>query len=98
MILPVSLALFVLFAPQLSLFAKDDISVTRDKDKTVYTIESSDESMQRQERERAESLEMLRNMPIVIDGTQNRPMPPYRTQPPVPAQPVRPVPAPVPSR
>jgi len=78
--------LLLLTGSQSALFAQDDISVRRDKDKTVYTIEGGDQNRQLQERERERAWDMLRNMPVMIDGRQGKP---------VPAQPGPPQPTPV---
>jgi hypothetical protein len=67
--------LLLLTGWQPALFAQDDISVRRDKDKTVYTIEGGDQNRQLQERERDRAWDMLRNMPVIIDGRQGKPVP-----------------------
>jgi hypothetical protein len=90
LILSISALLFVVSGQQVSLCAQDEIGVSRDKDKTVYSIDSNDEDRLQQERERDKAWDMLRNMPVVIDGRQTYPMP---VNPgPVQGQPVRPAP------
>ena len=74
--------LFSSSGPQSLLFAQDEIGVSRDKEKTVYTIDSSDESRQQQEKERDRAWDMLKNMPIIIDKRPGQPVP---GQPPQPA-------------
>jgi hypothetical protein len=75
----------VMHAP---LFAQDDITVTRDKDKTVYSIDGGDEARAQQQRDRDQAIDMLSHMPVVIDGRGNPPVPPR----PVPVQPPQPTP------
>ncbi len=81
----VSILLFPVLGLQSPLSAQDDISVRRDEDKTVYTIDSEDENKQLQERERERAWDMLRNMPVIIDGRKGQPVP-------VQPGPVQPVP------
>jgi hypothetical protein len=90
LILSISLLLFVVSGPQLSLSAQDEISVSRDKDKTVYSIDSNDENRLQQEKERDRAWDMLRNMPVIIDGRQVNPSPVHPG--PVQGQPVQPAP------
>jgi hypothetical protein len=92
LIFSVAILLLVLSGSHSPLFSKDDISVSQDKDKTVYTIDSGDENIKQQERERAEGLEILKNMPIMIDGRRNQPLPRQPVQP-TPVQPAQPNPA-----
>jgi hypothetical protein len=88
--LGVSMLLLLVSGPRSSVYAKDEISVSREKDKTVYSIDSSDENRLQQERERDKAWDMLRNMPVIIDKRQVNPMP---VQPgPVQSQPVQPAP------
>ncbi len=88
------LLLFLVMGSHSPLIAKDDISVSQDGEKTVYTIGAGEDTAAQQERDRAEAMEMLRNMPIVIDGRQDKPMP-RQPQSTIPARPVKPAPAPV---
>ena len=83
-----SILLFPVLGLQSPLFAQDDISVRRDKDKTVYTIDGEDENKQLQERERERAWDMLRNMPVIIDGRKGQPTPVQ----PGPVQPSQPTP------
>lgn len=71
----ISLLLFVVSGPRLSLSAQEEITVSRDKDKTVYSIDSNDENRLQQEYERDKAWDMLRNMPVIIDQRQVHPMP-----------------------
>ena len=71
----VTVLLFPVLGMQSTVSAQDDISVRRDKDKTVYTIDSEDENKKLQERERERAWDMLRNMPVIIDGRQGKPVP-----------------------
>jgi hypothetical protein len=87
-VLCVTLPLFSVLGVQSPLFAQDDISVRRDKDKTVYTIDGEDENKQLQERERDRAWDMLRNMPVIIDGRKGQPTPVQ----PGPVQPSQPTP------
>ncbi len=64
-----------------SLVAEDDISVTRDDDKTVYSIDGGDDARRQQERERDQAIDMLKNMPVIIDGRRGQPLPPRPVQP-----------------
>ncbi len=80
-----ALSLLVTSVSKAPLFAEDDISVRRDSDKTVYTIDSGDESKLRQQRQRDEALEVLRNTPVIIDGRGTYPPPPP-VRPPVPVR------------
>jgi hypothetical protein len=90
LILCISMLLFLVSGPQPSRCAQDEIRVSREKDKTVYSIDSSDENRLQQERERDKAWDMLRNMPVIIDKRQVNPMP---VQPgPVQGQPVQPAP------
>jgi hypothetical protein len=81
LILSISLLLFVISGPQLSLCAQDELSVSRDKDKTVYSIDSNDENRFQQEKERDRAWDTLRNMPVIIDGRQVNPSPVHPVQP-----------------
>jgi hypothetical protein len=87
----ISIPLYLVSGLQSPLFAQDDISVSREKDKTVYSIDSSDEDRQQQEREKDKAWDMLKNMPIIINGRQNQPTPTRPVQP-GPVQPVQPAP------
>jgi hypothetical protein len=78
----ISILLLLLFGVQSLLLAQDEISVSRDKDKTVYTIESGDENRQEQAKEKDRAWDMLNNMPIIIDKRQGRPA---QSKPPQPA-------------
>ena len=90
LILCISMLLFLVSGPQPSRCAQDEIRVSREKDKTVYSIDSSDENRLQQERERDKAWDMLRNMPVIIDKRQVNPMP---VQPgPVQGQPIQPAP------
>jgi hypothetical protein len=75
LVLSVSLLFFVVSGPHLSFCAQDELSVSRDKDKTVYSIDSCDENRLQQEKERDRAWDMLRNMPVIIDGRQVNPSP-----------------------
>jgi hypothetical protein len=90
LVLSISLLLFLISGPQLSLSAQDEISVSRDKDKTVYSIDSNDENRLQQEKERDRAWDMLRNMPVIIDGRQVQPMPVNPS--PMQGKPVQPAP------
>jgi hypothetical protein len=85
-ILFISLSLLVISGRHSSAFAEDDISVTRDNDKTVYSIDDGDEARRQQERDRNQAIDMLKNMPVIIDGRRGQPLPPR------PVQPVQPTP------
>ena len=90
LVLGVSMLLFLVTGLRSSVCAKDEISVSREKDKTVYSIDSNDENRLQQERERDKAWDMLRNMPVIIDKRQVHPIP---VQPgPVQGQPVQPAP------
>jgi hypothetical protein len=63
----------------LHLSAKEQLSVTRDSEKTVYSIESSDRTKREDAEERDRAWDMLNHMPIILDNRQNvpvRPAPP----------------------
>jgi hypothetical protein len=90
LVLCVSVLLLLVSGPRSPVYAKDEISVSREKDKTVYSIDSSDENRLQQERERDKAWDMLRNMPVIIDKRQINPMP---VQPsPAQGQPIQPAP------
>ena len=89
LILCISMLLFLVSGPQPSRCAQDEIRVSREKDKTVYSIDSNDENRLQQERERDKAWDMLKNMRIY--GTQNQPASARPAQP-GPAQPVQPGP------
>ena len=91
LVLCISILLLLVSGPRPSRCAQGDISVSREKDKTVYSIDSNDESRLQQERERDKVWDMLRNMPVIIDGRQNQSTP-ARPVPPGPVQPVQPAP------
>ena len=55
--------------------AKDTLEVIRDKDKTVYSIDSDDEALREQERDKERAWQMLQNGNIWVDGRQRRPVP-----------------------
>jgi hypothetical protein len=85
-ILFIGLSLLVISGVHSSAFAEDDISVTRDDDKTVYSIDDGDEARRQQERDRNQAIDMLKNMPVITDGRRGQPLPPR------PVQPVQPTP------
>jgi len=70
-----------------ALFAKEQLDVTRDKDKTVYSIDSSDRTRRDYRDDRDRAWDMLNHMPVIIDNRPNQGAP---TQP----APARPAPAP----
>jgi hypothetical protein len=84
----ISILLFPVLGLRSPVSAQGDISVHQDKDKTVYTIDGEDENKQLQERERERAWDMLRNMPVMIDGRQGKPVPVQ----PGPVQPAQPAP------
>lgn len=92
LLLGVSILLFLVYGPRSYLYAKDEISVSREKDKTVYSIDSNDESRLQQEKERDKAWDMLRNMPVIINKRQGQPKPVQPAQP-AASQPVQPAPA-----
>jgi len=55
--------------------AKDTMEVRKEKDKTVYTIDSDDEAIREEERDKERAWQMLQNGNIWIDGRQRRPVP-----------------------
>ncbi len=70
-----------------TLFGKEQLDVTRDKDKTVYSIDSSERTRQDYREDRDRAWDMLNHMPIILDNRQNQNLP---TQP----APTKPAPAP----
>jgi hypothetical protein len=58
------------------LLAKEQLNVTRDNEKTVYSIDSSDRIMQEDKEERDRAWQMLNNMPIILDNRQSVPVRP----------------------
>jgi hypothetical protein len=58
-----------------TVFARETMEVIRDKDKTVYVIDSDDESRREEERDKERAWQMLQNGNIWIDGRQRRPVP-----------------------
>ena len=66
------LAVDVRWSPVL---AKDTMEVRKEKDKTVYTIDSDDEGIREEERDKERAWQMLQNGNIWIDGRQRRPAP-----------------------
>lgn len=75
----ISILLLLLSGLPALLLATDEISVTREKEKTIYTIDSGDENRLEQERERDKAWDMLKNMPVVIDKGLG---PPRKEKPP----------------
>lgn len=78
----VTMILAMLFAASLLVFPssspgenKDEMTVVRDKDKTVYTIGSSGNNRKEEEKDREKSWEMLKNMNIIIDKRHPGPPP-----------------------
>jgi hypothetical protein len=63
------------------LLAKEQLDVTQDKDKTVYSIGSSDATRREDVEDRERAWDMLRHMPVIMDNRQN------------PSAPVQPAPA-----
>jgi hypothetical protein len=59
-----------------TLLAKEQLSVTQDKEKTVYSIDSSDKTRQEDKEERDRAWDMLNRMPIMLDNRQNVPVRP----------------------
>jgi hypothetical protein len=86
----ISILLYLVSGLQSPLFAQDDISVRREKDKTVYSIDDNGENRLQQEREKDKAWDMLKNMRIY--ETQNQPTSAKPAQP-GPAQPVQPAPS-----
>jgi hypothetical protein len=52
------------------LFAGDELDIKKDKDKTVYTIGSSDDNRKEEAKERDKAWDMLNKMPVIIDKRQ----------------------------
>jgi hypothetical protein len=75
----ISILLYLVSGLQSPLFAQDDIRVSREKDKTVYSIDGNNENRLQQERERDKAWDMLKNMRIY--GTQNQPTSAQPVQP-----------------
>jgi hypothetical protein len=74
--------LFVLLsALPTTLPAKEQLSVTRDKDKTVYSIDSSERTRREDMEDRERAWEMLNHMPVILDNRQNQTAPVTPTQP-----------------
>jgi hypothetical protein len=73
--------LFLMSGLPSPLFSKDELNVTRDKDKTVYTIDSSETTRQADMQERDRTWDMLRNMPIILDRRQGGPVQPVPAKP-----------------
>jgi hypothetical protein len=74
--------LFVLLsALPTALLAKDQLSVTQEKDKTVYSIDSSERTRRQDMEDRDRAWEMLNRMPIILDKRQNQTVPVTPTQP-----------------
>ncbi|HVN24753.1 MAG TPA: hypothetical protein VMT71_12335 [Syntrophorhabdales bacterium] len=71
------------------LAAQDTIKVEQDKDKTVYTIGSDNSNRDAQERDKERAWDMLRNMPVMIDGRGVQPPQPPRPTPYTQPAPVR---------
>lgn len=71
-VVSVMLAADVRWSP---VFAKDTLEVKKEKDKTVYTIDSDDESLREEQRDKEQAWQMLQNGNIWIDGRQRRPVP-----------------------
>jgi hypothetical protein len=55
-----------------SAYAKDTMEVVRDKDKTVYTIDSDDSYRREEERDKERAWQMLQNGNFWIDGRGRR--------------------------
>jgi hypothetical protein len=55
------------------LFAADELDVKKDKDKTVYTIGSSDDNRKEEAKERDKAWDMLNKMPVIIDRRTGQP-------------------------
>ena len=52
--------------------AKDTMEVVRDKDKTVYTIDSDDRDAREEARDKERAWQMLQNGNFIIDGRDRR--------------------------
>ncbi len=87
-----SILLFFVSGLQAPLLAQDEISVQREKDKTVYTIGSCGENRREEAAERDKAWDMLRNMPVIIDGRQGQPKAPGPMGPQPQQGPVQPQP------
>ena len=78
----ISGVLFVLLsALPTVLLAKDQLSVTQEKDKTVYSIDSSERTRREDTEDRDRAWEMLNRMPIILDKRQSQTVPVTPTQP-----------------
>lgn len=74
--------LFGLWSPLIA----DEMEVKRDKEKTTYTIGGSEENRREEAKERDKAWDMLKHMPIIIDGRTGQPS---TTAPAAPAVPAR---------
>jgi hypothetical protein len=81
--------LVLVSGPRSSFCGQDEISVSREKDKTVYSIDDNDENRLQQESERDKAWDMLKNMRI--SGGQNQSKSAQPGQP-AASQPVQPAP------
>ncbi len=75
-ILAILLAASLLLVPwPSSAETREEMTVVRDKEKTVYTIGSNGENKKEEEKDREKSWEMLKNMNIIIDRRHPGPQP-----------------------
>ena len=71
-----SLLFFLISGLPSHLCAKDELNVARDKEKTVYSVDSSEKTRREDMEERDRAWDMLRNMPIILDKRQGAPAQP----------------------
>ncbi len=88
-----SILFFFVSALQAPLLAQEEINVKREKDKTVYTIGSCGDNRREEAAERDKAWDMLKNMPVIIDGRQGQTRPPGPVSPPAQPSPVQPQPS-----
>lgn len=76
-----AILLLLVSGPPSPLLAKEELTVTRDNEKTVYSIGSSDKTRQEDKEERDRAWEMLNHMPIMLDNRQGGPVQPAPVKP-----------------
>ena len=79
----ISALIFILSGLESRLFAQDELGLKREKDRTVYTIDDSDEYRQEQARDKDRAWDMLQHMPVLIGNGTVKPTPvqPAQTAP-----------------
>jgi hypothetical protein len=71
-----SMLILLIAGLEAPLYAKDTLDITRDEEKTVYSIGSSDEKRREEAKDKEKAWDMLKNMGVIVDKRQGQTAPP----------------------